>query len=252
MQTTWNSQLYENQHAFVWQSAEDLIELLLPQPGERILDLGCGTGQLTAQLASTGATVWGIDADATMIAKAQQNYPHLKFEQADARNFQVEAPVDAVFSNAMLHWVKEPERAIECISCALKPGGRLVVEFGGKGNIQAIAQALTNTLESLGQSYVSPWYFPSLGDYAILLEKYGLEVVYGTLRDRPTPLQDGETGLANWLRMFANSVFADLTLEMQHQVIQAIEAQARSTLYQNGTWIADYRRLRLVAVMKSL
>jgi trans-aconitate methyltransferase len=252
MQTTWNSQLYENQHAFVWQHAEDLIELLSPQPGERILDLGCGTGQLTAQLASTGATVWGIDADATMIAKAQQNYPHLKFEQADARNFQVEAPVDAIFSNAMLHWVKEPELAIECISRALKPGGRLVVEFGGKGNVQAISQALTNTLESLGQSYVSPWYFPSLGDYAILLEQYGLEVVYGTLRDRPTPLQDGETGLANWLRMFSNSVFADLTLEMQHQMIQSIEAQTRSTLYQNGTWIADYRRLRLVAVMKSL
>jgi trans-aconitate methyltransferase len=139
MQATWNSQLYENQHAFVWKSAEELIELLLPQPGERILDLGCGTGQLTAQLASTGATVWGIDADATMITKAQQNYPHLKFEQADARNFQVEEPVDAVFSNAMLHWVKEPERAIACISRALKPGGRLVVEFGGKDNIQAIA-----------------------------------------------------------------------------------------------------------------
>jgi trans-aconitate methyltransferase len=252
MQTTWNSQLYENQHAFVWHHAEDLIELLSPQPGERILDLGCGTGQLTAQLASAGATVWGIDADAAMIAKARQNYPQLKFEQADARNFQVEAPVDAVFSNAMLHWVTEPERAIECISRVLKPEGRLVVEFGGKGNIQAIAQALANTLESLGQSYVSPWYFPSLGDYAILLEKYGLEVVYGTLRDRPTPLQDGETGLANWLKMFANSVFADLIPEMQHRMIQEIDAQTRSKLFQNKTWIADYRRLRLVAVMKGV
>jgi trans-aconitate methyltransferase len=252
MQTTWNSQLYENQHAFVWQYAEDLIELLSPQPGERILDLGCGTGQLTDRLASTGGTVWGTDADATMVAKAQQNYPQLKFEQADARNFQVKEPVDAVFSNAMLHWVKEPEHAIKCISRALKPGGRLVVEFGGRGNIQAIAQALTNTLESLGKSYVSPWYFPSLGDYAILLEKYGLEVVYGTLRDRPTPLQDGKTGLANWLRMFANSVFADLTLEIQQQMIQEIEVQTRSKLYQNGTWIADYRRLRIMAVMKNV
>ncbi len=247
MKPLWNSQLYENQHSFVWQSATDLIELLSPQPGENILDLGCGTGQLTTQLAITGATVWGLDADATMIAKARGNYSHLKFQQADARNFQIDEPVDAIFSNAMLHWVKEPERAVACIAQALKPGGRFVAEFGGKGNIQAITQSLASTFESLGQPYISPWYFPSIGDYASLLEQAGLEVVYGTLRDRPTPLE-GDSGLANWLRMFANGLLAELTPAMQHQSIQNIETQTRSQLYQNGIWIADYRRLRLVAV----
>jgi trans-aconitate methyltransferase len=244
MKSDWNATLYEGQHAFVWQYGESLIELLAPQSGESILDLGCGTGQLTARMAQMGAAVSGIDADAAMIAKAQQNYPHLQFAQADARNFQVEALVDAVFSNAVLHWVKEPDRAIQCIYEALKPGGRFVAEFGGKGNVQAITGALLQTYPA----YASPWYFPSVADYATRLERQGFEVMLATLRDRPTPLEDGDAGLANWLRMFAYELLGELMPEQQNQVIAAVERQLKPVLYQEGRWIADYRRLRVLAI----
>jgi trans-aconitate methyltransferase len=136
--TSWNANLYQDKHRFVWQYGEDLLQLLNPQAGELILDLGCGTGQLTEKISQFGAEVLGVDNSATMIEKARENYPHLRFEVADARNLQIDQPLDAVFSNATLHWIKEPEAAIASIHQALKLGGRFVAEFGGKGNIQHI------------------------------------------------------------------------------------------------------------------
>jgi trans-aconitate methyltransferase len=244
MTNTWNATLYEDQHAFVWQYGEDLLHLLGPKTGESILDLGCGTGQLTAQLAQAGAAVRGIDADAAMIAKAQLNYPDLLFEQADAQLFQVHELLDAVFSNAVLHWVKEPDAVIRQVYQALRPGGRFVAEFGGKGNVQAITQALGNA----HASYVSPWYFPSVAEYSTRLEQQGFEVVFAALCDRPTPLQDAEAGLANWLRMFEYELLGHLTPDQQQQVIASVEQQLRPALYREGRWIADYRRLRIMAV----
>ncbi|KAM3095193.1 class I SAM-dependent methyltransferase, partial [Phormidesmis sp. 146-12] len=144
----WNANLYESRHAFVWQSGESLIELLSPQPGERILDLGCGTGQLTQQIA-THAQVVGIDRSPTMIETAQHNYPGLKFLVADAQNFQVDRPFDAVFSNAVLHWISNPDSVIQSVYYALRSGGRFVAEFGGKGNVQAIVRALYHALETI-------------------------------------------------------------------------------------------------------
>src|SRR2546423_15463085 len=131
----WDPGLYDGKHAFVWQYGASLVELLQPRPGERILDLGCGTGHLTAQLAAAGANVLGIDSDAAMIEQARKAYPALHFEQRDARDFHFDEPFDAVFSNAVLHWIKEPERVIVCLRRALKPGGRFVAEFGGRGNV---------------------------------------------------------------------------------------------------------------------
>ncbi len=247
---TWNTTLYDRNHAFVWQFGESVLEDLTAKPGERILDLGCGTGHLTAKIAALGAIVFGIDADSHMIQQAQKHYPTLNFEVADARNFEVSEPMNAVFSNAVLHWILEPETVIQSIYNALKPGGRFVAEFGGKGNIQSITQALFRAIEMIGFDHteiLSPWYFPSIAEYADLLEQQGFEVQYARLFDRPTPLDGGESGMANWLRMFANGILSNLSLKQQAQVIQSVEAQLRSTLYQNGQWIADYRRIRIVA-----
>jgi trans-aconitate methyltransferase len=171
---SWNTALYENKHNFVWQYGEDLLQLLNPKARERILDLGCGTGQLTEKIALSGAEVMGIDNVSAMIEKARQNYPQLQFDLADGRNFQVEKPLDAVFSNAALHWIQQPNAVIRCIHQALKPSGRFVAEFGGKGNVQAIATALSDALESINipqPSRLNPWYFPSIGDYATRLEQ---------------------------------------------------------------------------------
>ncbi|WP_414561792.1 MULTISPECIES: methyltransferase domain-containing protein [unclassified Anabaena] len=245
----WNSDLYQDKHAFVWQYGEDLLKLLNPKPGEYILDLGCGTGQLTEKIALAGAEVMGIDSAPAMIEKAKQNYPHLLFNVADARSFQVDQTLDAVFSNATLHWVKEPETAIACVYQALKLGGRFVAEFGGKGNIQAIAQALYTALEAVGMSAqtLNPWYFPSIGEYATLLEQQGFEVAYGVLFARPTALAEKEAGMANWLQMFASAFLTGLSPDQQTQVIRQIEQSLKPTLYSEGAWTADYKRLRILA-----
>lgn len=245
---SWDTHLYEQSHAFVWQYGEDLLRMLAPQSGERILDLGCGTGQLTAQIAATGAEVLGLDRSAEMIDQAQTNYPELSFQVADAQDFQVEQPFDAVFSNATLHWILQPDAVIRCVRSALKSQGRFVAEFGGNGNVQAIVTALNVALAELGLAVepVNPWYFPSISEYTTRLEQQGFEVLAALLFDRPTPLA-GESGLANWLTMFASSFFASLSVEQCQQVVRSVETQLRPTCYREGNWTADYRRLRILA-----
>lgn len=249
LENCWNTTLYEGRHNFVWQYGENVLELLSPQPDERILDLGCGTGQLTEKIALAGAEVLGIDRAASMIEKARQNYPQLQFAVADARDFQVEQPFDAVFSNAVLHWIPEPDAVICCIYQALKPGGRFVADFGGKGDIQAIATALDNVLNRFGYASYDAvaWYFPSIGEYATRLEQQGFDVSYAVLFDRPTPLENGDAGMANWIRMFGSRFLLKLSNAQQTEVIQAIEHDLKPTLYRDGKWWADYRRIRIVA-----
>lgn len=252
LKNQWNSSLYENEHAFVWQHGESLIELLSPQPGERILDLGCGTGQLTQQLAIAGAKVIGLDSAATMIEQAKQNYPQLEFTIADARSFQTDQPFDAVFSNAALHWIPEPDAVIDRVYQALKPGGRFVAEFGGRGNVQAIVQAISTALVTTN-SVAKPsdyWYFPSVGEYATRLEQRGFDVNYAVLFDRPT-LLNGDAGIANWLRMFASRFLEGLSNQQRSFIIQSVEDTLRPTYYRNGNWTANYRRLRVVAVKRN-
>jgi len=253
-QDFWNSALYEGSHAFVWQYGESLLELLVPKAGERILDLGCGTGQLTEKIAQSGAFVHGIDSSLSMISTARSNYPQLDFAVADARNFQVNEPLDAVFSNAVLHWIKEPDAVINCVAKALKPGGHFVAEFGGKGNVGAIVRALLSVLSEIGceePQALNPWYFPSIGEYAGLLEKQGFDVGYAVLFDRPTPLEGGSAGMANWIKMFAGGFLSGLSDDVRSHVIRTVEEHLRSVLYRDGNWNADYRRIRIVAVKKS-
>lgn len=250
-QQSWNTTLYQDKHAFVWQYGESLLELLAPKPGERILDLGCGTGQLTEKIAQSGAKVQGIDSSPAMISQAKENYPQLQFTVADARHFQINQPFDAVFSNAVLHWIKQPDAVISCIRQALKPGGRFVAEFGGKGNVKAIVQALYIALKEIGclePEVLNPWYYPSIGDYVMRLEQQGFDVTYAVLFDRPTPLDGGDAGMKNWIEMFGNGFLGGLSEEMRSQLFHTVEKHLYPTLYRNNTWIADYRRIRVVAI----
>jgi trans-aconitate methyltransferase len=252
---SWDASLYQEKHAFVWQYGEELLQILNPQPGERILDLGCGTGQLTEKIAQTGAETIGIDNSPSMIEKAKQNFPQLRFEVGDGRSFQVDNPLDAVFSNAVLHWIKEASLVINSVQAELKSGGRFVVEFGGKGNVNAITQALSQSLEEIGVSNPvarNPWYYPSIGEYACLLEQHGFDVNYAVLFSRPTSLTGGDKGIANWIEMFASNFLTGLTAKEKIQVIQHVENKLKPTLYQNGSWIADYRRIRIVAINKKV
>jgi trans-aconitate methyltransferase len=250
MNNQWNAELYEDKHSFVWQYGSDLITILSPQSGERILDLGCGTGQLTNQIAQLGAEVIGIDRDASMIEQAKANYPQLNFQVADGTNFSFTESFDAVFSNAALHWIKPPEAVIRCIWQVLKPGGRLIAEFGGKGNVEQIIQAIKTVVQEQDyqlQTEFSPWYFPGIAEYATLLEHQGFIVTDASLFERPTKLE-GEQGLANWLTMFASSLLSIFPSETQQEIITEIEVKLRPILYQNQAWFADYKRIRIVAL----
>jgi trans-aconitate methyltransferase len=245
--SAWDATRYDHEHSYVWKYGASLLELLAPQPGERILDLGCGTGHLTAQIAEVGASLVGIDKSASMVAEARRNYPQLRFEVADARTFSFAEPFDAVFSNAALHWIKEPERVITCVREALKPGGRFVAEFGGKGNVQEIVAALTEAaLAITGATLEPPWYFPGIAEYATLLERGHLEVTFATLFDRPTPLE-GEGAMRRWVEMFAADPLSQMGPEKRDAFLGHVEGRLRPVLFRNETWFADYRRLRVVA-----
>lgn len=254
IQTQWNAELYDRKHSFVSKLGADLVELLSPKSGECILDLGCGTGHLTNKIASQGAQVIGVDSASTMIEQARKNYPQLDFAVEDARNLSYTEQFDAVFSNAVLHWIQEAEDVVVGISRGLKPGGRFVAEFGGRGNVQAIITAIYNAIQTAGcpsDAILNPWYFPSIGEYGSLLEKHGLQLIFATLFERPTPLEDGEKGLQNWVKMFGNSFLNGYIEETQANILADIEKRLRSSLYQNGTWFADYKRIRVIAIKNS-
>ena len=243
----WAPQLYDDKHSFVWKLAESLVALLSPQADERILDLGCGTGQLTSQIAAAGSTVIGLDNSQAMIAEARRQHPQLQFDLGDAHDFDYADAFDAVFSNATLHWIREPDRAVGCIARALKPGGRLVAEFGGKGNVTALTAALESASATiLGSAVGHPWYFPSVAEFGTLLETAHLEVTQAFLFDRPTPLE-GEGGLRNWVTMFGNDWLDQVPGEEHTRFLAEVENAARPHLFSGGHWHADYRRLRVVA-----
>jgi trans-aconitate 2-methyltransferase len=249
---SWNPELYDKSHSFVWKFGAALLELLEPKKGERILDLGCGTGALTEQIAAAGAEVVGIDSSAEMIAQARRSFPQLHFEVADARTFALEGKFDAVFSNAVLHWVREPERAVARIRAALKPGGRFVAEFGGKGNTLQLADGLQRQAVAFGiKDYEIPWYYPGIPEYTGTLERHGFEVTFATLFDRPTALE-GEDGLRKWFEMFGGSLLDRLSPADRQACLTALETALRPSLYRDGTWFADYRRLRIVAQVVDL
>ena len=250
-ETHWDSRLYDESFAIITQLGAGVVEMLAPRPGERIVDLGCGTGALTAQIAAAGAEVLGIDASAAMIARAKELYPRLRFEVARGENFAVETPVNAVFSNAALHWMSPPEVVATSVARALEPGGRFVAEMGGIGNIATIVAAMYQALAEEGiprEQVRNPWYFPSIGEYASLLERAGFEVRFVQLFDRPTPLDDCPNGIADWLRMFGGDLLAPVPAERRTTVQERVNELTRPRLERDGRWIADYRRLRFVAV----
>jgi trans-aconitate methyltransferase len=250
MTNQWDATQYDAKHAFVYEKAKGLVELLAPKAGERILDLGCGTGALTEEIAGRGAQILGVDQSEEMIAQARKKFPALKFEALDARELRFNAEFNAVFSNAVLHWIPEAEQVVSGVARALKAGGRFVAEFGGKGNIQRLVKGFHRAFSALGMEEpdgVSPWFYPSVAEYPELLERHGLEVREASLFERPTVLEEGEHGLENWIRVFRQTFIEKMGNENAQQWIQEVERQCRIELFRNGNWELDYRRLRIAA-----
>jgi trans-aconitate methyltransferase len=250
--SAWNPELYEARHSFVWQLGEGVIDLLDPKPGEKILDVGCGTGQLTQKIAERGAAVTGLDSSPDMIGQARQNFPNLRFVLHDAAAMQFAGEFDAVFSNAALHWMLDAASVARGIARALRPKGRFVAELGGKGNINCIEHAIGTVaaryfaVDALPQKRT---FYPSTGEYATLLETCGLEVRMAQLFDRPTPLE-GPQGMEHWIRQFKWYYFDPLPRDQAETALRETIALLRPSLCREGQWYADYRRLRIVAVKR--
>ncbi|MBS4195959.1 class I SAM-dependent methyltransferase [Lederbergia citri] len=246
----WNANLYDNKHAFVSTFGNNLIELLDPKKGEKILDLGCGTGDLAKNLYDCGVDVIAVDKSENMVRQAQNKYPNIHFAVQDATDLNYRNEYDAVFSNATLHWVKPPKQALQCSYQSLIQGGRFIAEFGGKGNVQLITDEIINQFKLLGfENNIKkfPWYFPSIGEYSALMEETGFRVTFAQHFNRPTPL-DGDQGLRNWIEMFANDMFEGIPRDKKDLIITIVENNLRDILYHNGTWIADYKRIRVMGI----
>jgi len=186
-----------------------------------------------------------------MIERARTLYPQLRFEIGDATDFKFSERFDAVFSNAAIHWMKDQDAVAASIGRALKPGGRFVAEFGGKGNIKKLRAGVRNALERGGYSWNSEAirrYYASIGEYATLLESHGFRITYAAHIDRPTKLKGGENGLEKWLEVFADNELGAVPAKERGELIHRIEQELKPELFRDGSWFADYKRLRVVAV----
>lgn len=305
----WDVDLYQQQHSYVWKYGSSLLDVLEkeldnsivacqqdPSNRFRILDVGCGSGELTKELFlrvnsklndatkernSCHLQVVGIDFDETMVQRAQKENSmnqKLVFFQSDVCQLSPIATFpatetntaaetlgqfDAIVSNACLHWVHDADAGVAAMSSVLKPNGKLVVEFGGAGNVGAIVQATAQVMQKRqpgndrGSVPFRPWYFPSIGEYTTILEKHGIEVTSAVLYDRPTPLDDGKNGMKNWLNMFGGPLLDDFIESSsasvsREDVIAEIVDLLRPTLYSDSEaqWLADYRRIRVVGQKK--
>jgi SAM-dependent methyltransferase len=244
-ETKWDPADYERTARFVSDLGEPVLRLLGPRPGDRILDLGCGDGPLTKRIAETGAQVVGVDPSAEFVWAAKALGLDARVMAGEDLNF--DAEFDAVFSNAAIHWIRGQDEMIDGVQRALKPGGRFVAEFGGKGNVERVRAVLIAALARRGIDALplDPWYFPSDHEYRARLERHGFRVTDIHLMERPTKLP---RSLGDWLGTFAQSFLAPLGEEERAEVKAEVERDLAPVLKNNdGVWSVDYVRLRFSA-----
>ena len=248
MPQTWNPETYARDGAFVHELAAGVLEWLAPQSGERILDLGCGDGQLTQRIAAAGARVVGIDASPQMVEAARGR--GVKADKGPAEKLPYPDHIfDAVFSNAVLHWVREQDEMLSEVRRVLRPGGRFVAEMGGHGNIAAIRVAFAAVLTRHGFARLGHRgnYYPTAEAYSHHLERQGFTVKRIRLFPRPTPLNDG--GMTGWLNTFCRGALDVLPEDLRETTVQETVALLAPALRDHdGSWTADYVRLRFEAM----
>jgi SAM-dependent methyltransferase len=243
---TWDPERYARNARFVSDLAAAVVDLLAPEPGEKILDLGCGDGVLTAKLAAVGCSVVGVDGSSAQIEAARKL--GLDARVIDGENLSFHGEFDAVFSNAALHWMRNPEAVISGVWRALRPKGRFVAEFGGDGCVAKIKKALVGALNRRGLDGEAavPWYFPTVAEYSTLLNNAGFSISTIALIPRPTPLPGDVTG---WLETFGESFTACLPLAERASYIAEVRETLRAEIADSkGVWTADYVRLRFAAI----
>jgi len=243
----WNPKNYNKHTAFVSQLALPVVNLLDPKKEEKIFDVGCGEGTLSVEIERRGAKVIGIDMSQEMIdfskAKGLEAYV------GTVTDLPYDSQFDGVFSNAVLHWVKDARTVVQNIAKVLKRGGRFVCEFGGEGNAYYLVNAMEEVFAYHPEfgKFDNPWYFPSVEAYTSLLESEGFNVEYIEIIPRPTPMDD----ISNWLDIFANGVTSHLTAEQFEVFKKETTKILKPTIFsEDKGWVLDYKRLRVKAVKK--
>jgi SAM-dependent methyltransferase len=248
MPQTWDAADYAANARFVSDLGQPVLDRLAPRPGERILDVGCGDGALTERLVQAGAVVVGIDPSPDFVAAALAR--GIDARQIDAQALPFDGEFDAVFSNAVLHWVPDLDAALRGIRRALKTGGRFVGECGGHGNVAAVSTALQAVALRHGVQARMPWRYPTPDDFIARLITAGFRPVSVELIPRPTPLA---AGMAAWLRTFAGPIFDQLPAGTRERALdETVDLLRWSLCDEQGRWTADYVRLRFVAAVAGL
>ncbi|MCT7562536.1 class I SAM-dependent methyltransferase [Aliarcobacter butzleri] len=242
---SWNANDYSQKAAFVSNLAFSLVDILDVKKDEKILDLGCGEGTLAIKIQNQGANVIGIDLSEEMVLKAKEKGIEAFVMSVTDLKFQNES-FDKVFSNAVLHWVKDLDKSAKEIARVLKKNGKFVAEFGGYGNIRFLCEAMDEvflTHKDFGE-FNNPWNFISDIEYKKILEKNGFEVESIELINRPTKIED----IKVWLDIFANGITKNLTTKQKEIFKEEVEKILKNKIYsEEFGWLADYVRLRVVA-----
>lgn len=244
---TWDPERYARTAAFVPENGLEVVEMLAPRPGDRILDLGCGDGVLTRALVEAGAEVVGVDASPEMVEAARAR--GLDARVMDGRRLDFDAEFDAVFTNAALHWMRDLPAVIGGVRRALKPGGRFVGEMGAEGNVATVEDAIETVLlkRRIGAQRLNPWVFPNVDGFHSLLQRRGFRMLHLESFERPTPLAGDIT---DWLGTFAGAFLAAIDEVDRPAVLGEIRALlAETQLRDDGVWWVDYVRLRFAAVL---
>ena len=234
----WDAADYARVGRFVSDLGEAALDLLGPQMGERILDVGCGDGALTHKIIERGAEVVGVDNSAELVAAARAI--GIEVLEMDAADMTFDTEFDAAFSNAALHWMLDKERVAEATFRALKRGGRYAGEMGGEGNLAKLRETLDAELVARG--YPPPlessnWY-PSVEEFAAVYETAGFTEVDARLIERPTPMPNG---IGQWVTTFRRGWLdrAGVPEEERAEIGEAVAANV-------GSDNADYVRLRFI------
>ena len=249
MNIKWNADKYTQDFSFVHEYGNEVIGLINREEGASVLDLGCGNGALTKKLSELGFKASGLDASPELLQIARKHYPELTFYQGDATEFELPGKVDVIFSNAVLHWIakdKQPD-LLRCVYHALNENGQFVFEFGGSQNNVLTHEGLRQAFAARGLEYKMPFYFPTIGEYASLMERAGFRVEYALLFDRPTELK-GDNGLYDWIDLFIRTPFGGVDEGMRKEIIADAVERLRDKLFRDGKWFSDYVRIRGRAV----
>jgi trans-aconitate methyltransferase len=243
----WNAQKYHDTCGRVTEHGATLVELLKNNDLKSALDLGCGTGKLTRDIASFIPDVIGADSSPAMIERAKSDYPGLDFYVADACALPWNNYFDAVFSNAVFHFIKDQDALLESIKKALKTNGLLVCEFGASGNIAALLDIIAQICVRRGKDYSLRFYYPTEEDYRSLLEKHGFSVELISTYDLDTKLIEGEAGLRNWVNQIFSIEMGWFGSDERSEVLSEIEAALRPVQWDGENWHLPNKRLRFMA-----